>query len=252
MTEKAGHALRGLASYGPTQGAAALSAASSAAIAALGGWGAAQCAIALGAGIMSLIAWAMLAQRSNGYGQHLRKRHEARSAKHKETIKALDEALKEIGARQGAEQLALIERKMQTLRSVLLQRLDEGEITFHRYLRTAEQVYLSGLDNLNELKVASTALAAIDTAYLARRAGETSNEAERSAIAERVGHAKALNTKIEGLLTQNEQIMSALDATTVALAQTQIGPGAAAIDADSAMGELARLAARTKRYQHQG
>ena len=189
-----------------------------------------------------------MAMRSKAYAHHLRKRHEMRTGAHREKVATLRDALIGTAGVKSAEQLNLIEHKMATLRAVLLERLDAGELTFHRYLRTAEQVYLSGLDNLNEIKVAATARQAIDTSYLARSAQDAKTDTERAAIAERAGHAKSLDEKIDTLTAQNEQIMSALDATTTAMAHTQMNAGGATLDADSAMAELARLAERTARY----
>lgn len=243
--------LRGLVSYTPTRIVLAINAASVATFAWYYEWDPVACAAGLAAVAFSVTAWVIITLRSRDYAHHLRRTHEARTRAHREKIDALRNGLAATGASKGVEQLDLIERKMDTLRTVLLERLDAGEITFHRYLSTAEQVYLSGLDNLNEIKIAGTARRAIDSAYLARSANDATTEAEQAAIAERAGHAITLDEKIDTLTTQNEQIMSALDATTAAMAHTQMNAGEATVNAETAMAELARLAERTARYANQ-
>ena len=52
--------------------------------------------------------------------------------------------------------------KRNTLASVLRKRLEAGELTYARYLTTAEQVFEAALHNLHEIAVAEMSISAID------------------------------------------------------------------------------------------
>ncbi|MDX1402416.1 MAG: hypothetical protein R3245_10875, partial [Kiloniellales bacterium] len=54
--------------------------------------------------------------------------------------------------------------------------------------------------------------------------------------------------RISDLIAQNESAMTTLDRTATALAGTKTGPQLSKLDAESAMAELEKLAARVSRY----
>ena len=149
----------------------------------------------------------------------------------------------------------MLRQKLERLVEVLRHRLDEGEVTYGRYLGTAEQVYLAALDNLNEVVVTLTSLAGIDEAHLQRREteiakdGVTDKEAvELATIRQRQALLREQRTKVEDLLAENERALAVLDNTSAALAGTRTRDGHAKLSADEAIRELEALAGRTGRY----
>lgn len=155
---------------------------------------------------------------------------------------------------QPAEQLAVLPGKRQSLLSVLQRRLDSGELTYSRYLASAQQVYATALDNLHEVAVASESISTIDEGYVRRRlaelntdrADETSAARERETLERRLELRDTQRRRIAGLLAQNEAALTALDRTSTALADVPMGKRPE--DADVAMAALEELADRATKY----
>ena len=147
-----------------------------------------------------------------------------------------------------------MQQKRGSLTKVLERRLDAGELTYARYLSTAQQVYTSALDNLHEVAVAYHSISSIDEDYIGRRLAELENGTadEESAVREkeslegRLELRETQRRKISKLLAQNEAALTALDRTTTALADAPIGKKPE--DADAAMRALEELAERAAKY----
>lgn len=170
-------------------------------------------------------------------------------------VRKLEADLTRLDADQALAQLGLLRQKLDKLVEVLRHRLDEGEVTYGRYLGTAEQVYLAGLDNLHEVVVTLTSLSGMDEAYLSHRTAEIERDgitdkerAELETITRRREVMQQQRDRVEDLLTENERALTVLDNTSAALADTRIRSGHAALSADEAIRELEALAARTGRY----
>ncbi len=120
---------------------------------------------------------------------------------------------------QPAEQLAALPGKRQSLLAVLQRRLDSGELTYSRYLASAQQVYATAIDNLHEVAVASESISTIDEGYVRRRLAELKSDRadEESAVRERETLERRLELRdsqrrrIARLLAQNEAALTALD-----------------------------------------
>ena len=169
-------------------------------------------------------------------------------------LDALAAELDALDDTQPAEQLAALAQKRQSLINVLERRLDAGELTYSRYLATAQQVYTSALDNLHEVAVAAESISTIDQNYVQRRLAELSvdHADEESAVRERETLERRLELrdtqrrKIARLMAQNESALTALNRTTTALADVPIGKRPE--DADAAMAALDELADRASEY----
>lgn len=173
-------------------------------------------------------------------------------------LAALATELAEIDDPQPGEQLAALQQKRASLMKVLERRLDAGELTYARYMGTADGVYRAALDNLHEVAVAHDSISSIDETYVARRLAELDAEAvadtapdpssarERETLAQRLELRAIQKHKISRLMAQNEAALTALDRTTTALADVPIGRQPE--DADAAMAALEELAARTGMY----
>lgn len=157
---------------------------------------------------------------------------------------------------QPAEQLQALQQKRATLIKVLERRLDAGELTYARYLATAQQVYNSAIDNLREVAVAHQSIDSIDEAYIDRRWAELSDDdsdsesadRERSSLEGRRELRRSQLTRVAKLMAQNEAALTALDRTTTALADAPIGKRPE--DAEAAVAALEDLANRASKYAH--
>lgn len=176
----------------------------------------------------------------------------------------LSDAIASVQGISGAEQYALQLReqfeganaKYLTFRELLSAKFDPGEITFGRYLKSAEHLYFSVLD---EAQNAATSLAGLQTIDLDLvRARTRALKRVRAPSDAEVKELEALETRLElrekelghirELLSTNEQSLTTLALAGTALTRLQTEDGRTALDADTAMQELEELASRTNRY----
>ena len=212
-------------------------------------------AAALGLGLVSLLAWSLLFVRSPRFQARLHGISDLGPATG-DKLEALLGDFEEMAYEQGATQAKMLNEKFENLSDVLNRRLSDGELTYARYLGMAEQVYLSGLDNLHEVAVALRSIRTIDPDRIRTRLAEL--EAAGSASAERRKESAALQERkelhtaqqqrVDQLIAQNEAAMTVLDKTATALAETKTGKGQASIDADTAIAGLERLAKQAGAY----
>lgn len=159
-------------------------------------------------------------------------------------------------AEQGATQFKMIQSCFENLKTILAEKLNPGELTYSRYLGTAEQVYLSVLDNLQNIATLLKSIRTIDEDYLEERMGSLkamkklseTDEKELEALDERKKLRQDQLQKIDDLLTHNEEALTDLDQTTTSLAAVQTVQGRAKVDLESAMKELEELAQRSQKY----
>src|SRR5205814_2039077 len=83
--------------------------------------------------------------------QHYADLHEAFEKLKQQKSAALAADLKKLGCKRGQTQVAQFEDKFQNLLAVFRRVLSENELTFSRVMGTAEQVYRSGLENLDRV-----------------------------------------------------------------------------------------------------
>ena len=211
------------------------------------------------AGIASAALWVGLLAHSPAFVARLHGLGPTRGRRGVGPTAVLSE-LEGVGSTQGVAQLQMLMHKRDALAQVLQRRLDSGEMTYARYLATAEQVYLAAMDNLHDIAVALTSASGIDQAYIDQRlraihAGIQSGTAqaqtqtrERETLEARRSLLDDQLARVAALFAQNESAMTALDNTTAALAETRTTEGRARVGAEAAMAELERLAATTSRY----
>ena len=169
-------------------------------------------------------------------------------------LELLEAELAALPDSQPAEQLVALQQKRQSLVNVLERRLDAGELTYSRYLATAQQVYSSALHNLHEVAVAYESISSIDEGYIDRRLAELASDdsddeavlRERTTLESRREIRTSQRRRIAQLLAQNESALTALNRTTTALADVPIGRRPE--DADAAMAALDELADRASNY----
>lgn len=211
---------------------------------------------ALAMGVALLLVWPLFLLRSPGFLAKLYEAPESLRRDKMARLSQLEDELHDVGSKQGLEQLRVLEQKMKSLNDVLKRRLNAGEVTYGRYLGTAEQVYLAALDNLHDVAIALTSIGGIDRDYVESRLRELARNStlgdeqrrETSSLEERRVLLERQERQVSDLLARNEAAMTALDNTAAALAETRTAKGRASMDADVAMRELEQLAERARKY----
>lgn len=212
--------------------------------------------LAGGFGLLSLGLWAHFLLRSKALVQERYMLQQKAQEERLPRLEKLRGGLKEIGCDQGVAQLDLLKRKFEAMSAVLMQRLNAGELTYSRYLDTAEQVYLSAIDNLQEVEISLRSVSTIDSKELEGRLAELrgngvhhgSSQQEIATLEERRSlHTRQVD-KVAYLLVQNETAMTALDHASAALADARMGKGHATIELNQALKDLDQLARRAGSY----
>jgi len=158
---------------------------------------------------------------------------------------------------QGIEQLDHIQKRFTTLKEILSDKLDRGELIYSRYLGVAEQVYLSVLDNLKDLIPILKGAGAIDTGYVSQRLNElrrlenpTGADLEEVAtLTQRMSLRDRQLQKASVLLTRNEEAMTHMDDAIAAIANMDTDKARASLTMESAIEELQRLARVTQQFK---
>jgi hypothetical protein len=173
-------------------------------------------------------------------------------------LRDLEDDLKQSGVKTGVRQLERFQEKIAAFEEVLGDKLGPHELTHARFLGVAEQVCLSGIDNLRGIALAARGLAAIDTDYIrsriaalekggavARGGAEKEIAGLKEQLQVQAGHA----ARIEELLGQNEHALARLDVALAAVAAMRTEPDRAAVGMETAIEELARIAQRAREYR---
>ena len=157
---------------------------------------------------------------------------------------------------QGYEQFERIQDKFETISDILEKKFNPGELTHRRFLASAEEVYLSVLDNLNEIASMLNTTEAIDASYIDKRleyfkTKEDINADDQKEI-DSLNKRKSIKSKqiehINKLLSTNEQAMTSLDETMTSIASVKTKQGASQ-DIEQTIGQLERLAKSAKKYE---
>lgn len=212
-------------------------------------------ALALGAGLLAL--WSLFINQSAHFHAHLYDLPDQAGPRDPAHLDRLRTNLQSVRSQQGMEQLQLLGEKLETVQSVLKSRLNAGELTFGRYIATAEQVYLNGIDHLRDVHVSLTSVATIDQERIDGRLVELNRDPllgeaqarEMTSLKERKNLRKRQLEKVSHLLADNEELLTALDNVATSLADARIGKGHATMTANEALNELARLADSANKYE---
>jgi len=159
-------------------------------------------------------------------------------------------------ADQGAEQFKMVKERFDNLQDILSEKLNQGELTFIRYAGTAEQVYLSVLDNLRTVVSLFKSISTIDENYIQMRLRELgkmkkltkADEQEIATLNERKQLRDTQLEKINVFLTQNEEAMTEMNKAAVAIAEMKTDKSTVSVDIETARKELEELAKRANLY----
>ena len=159
--------------------------------------------------------------------------------------------LKRLGCKRGSQQVSQFEEKFENLRLVLSRILSEGEMTYTRFLATAETVFKSGIENLDRIITILTNLSDTDREGLRREIDEFENNKRRTGAEDRMLAALKERAKlyddgqdeVANLLASNEEALTEIDKAGIAVGR--IKTSSANSDLESAMGDLISLIRRT-------
>ena len=159
-------------------------------------------------------------------------------------------------AKQTLKQFKMISSSFETIRSTLSDKLKPAEITYGRYLSSAEQVFLAVLDNAVAIGAILKAMKGIDTEYIQERllaleklaSPDEADREEHKTILERRGLYDDQVSKLNRLITKNEIAITEMDKMCAALSDLKTVRGQANVDIESAISEMEQLAKRVKTY----
>ncbi|WP_321493443.1 hypothetical protein [uncultured Desulfobacter sp.] len=197
-------------------------------------------------------------------GQYINELNKRLKAHEKEVLQNLEKDLNALstveGARdmalQGVQQFSKIKVKYQNVRDLLEEKFSTNEMTFARFLGSAEQVYLGTLDNLRQVAATLKSLSSIDLSYIRQKLDELSEKTEKKAadLTEIEALQKRLSLWEEqiglanDLLAKNEEAMTKMEETTFAVSSLKTGSAFGETDLESAMAQLQELARQAPIY----
>lgn len=217
-------------------------------------------AIAIGAGGIGLAMGGWLFEyfgRHKKYSMlYLEKLHRQMLQQRVDKLRQIESDLHSIKANEALQQLKLFSAKFDNFTAILAKKFDPGELTYARYLGIAEQVFLAGLDNLENYYLTIKSVSAVDLRSLTARldqlngqADQAKHEGEITALTKRLDLYHQQQHKVHQIQQQNETALTELDFVTTKLADVQTKKGMADLDMENAMQELARMASRAEQYR---
>lgn len=171
-------------------------------------------------------------------------------------LQDLEKDLAAVKAKEAIAQLERFGEKLATFEDVLDDKLDRKELTFARFMGIAEQVYLSGLDNLRQVAAARKSGSTVDEGYIRGRikalkgAGELSKAKrdELMGLEKQLELAARHGASVEELLAQNEQALAQMDAALAAITDMKTGAAHSSVGMETAMSDLQHIANRAHTY----
>ena len=158
---------------------------------------------------------------------------------------------------QGAKQMDQFQHKFDTLVEILNTKFDESQLTYSRYYGIAQEVFLSGIDNLTSILMALKTLKSIDINYINERLLALDKEKDKSlpiqkeydALQRSLGSHKEQEELVKELLAENESAMTQIDEATIAISKIERTlDKEGEIDMENSMKSLQEMTHRTKDY----
>lgn len=169
-------------------------------------------------------------------------------------LKHLENELQDIENEQAVNQVKLFRSKYNNFHSILDRKLDVTELTYNRYLSIAEQVFLNGLDNLENAAITLKSISTIDTQRIGNELKKlehenTSNSTQRmNELKMRLALRDKQLNRVSELLLTNEKALTQLDHVATKIANIDTKQSRAHVDMEDAMEELRRLISRAEHY----
>lgn len=167
----------------------------------------------------------------------------------------LAEELVDHDCQKGVEQLEQFQRDFDSLVELLGSKLDTQEVTYKRYYGMAQEVFLSGVDNLRKVLNSLMSISEIDVDEIKGRLAvlkrslkdDLDARVEIDALNERLNIRKAKIEKVKALLLENEGAITGLERTAAAIADLDTGQDEGKIDMEQSMEDLMRIVNRAKK-----
>lgn len=159
-------------------------------------------------------------------------------------------------ADQALHQFDLIRDSFQNFQHILSEKLDSKEITFHRFLMTGEQVNLAVLDSLQNIATRLKSISAVDPDYIKQRMKaleklqkvEPTDESEFKTLTARAELRQEQMSKVNELLTFNEEALTQLARANAAVVEMRGKGGISSMELTDATAELELIAKRAKSF----
>lgn len=157
-------------------------------------------------------------------------------------------------AEQGREQFERAHIVRDAISELLTMKLNVNELTFHHFLASAEQAYLSILDNLKDVVAALKSANSIDPTELKKRISQyvkikqlsATDIEEKETLEERLQLWNNQMERVDGILAKNEKVITAMENISSRVAEWHTDQHFAASNVESTIAELQELA----RYAH--
>jgi hypothetical protein len=174
-----------------------------------------------------------------------------------EKRKNLKEHLNTFGEKRAVLQLDQFDKKFEVLVEVLNQKFETTQLTYQRYYGIAKEVYLSGIDNLNNIVISIKTMKSIDLDYINFSLSEIEKKdknnmavkKELDALLRSKESYSNLQDKIENILAENETALTQIEQTTIAISEiTRSKNNEAQTDMENSMKALEEMALRSTYY----
>lgn len=190
---------------------------------------------------------ALSVKHLNELRKHLQQEREQR-------LKQLAEDLKALDCEAGSIQMENLRAKYTSFVRVVEDKYSPHEITFGRYLGIAEQIYLAGVDHLDQVVIALKSVQSIDREYIQKQMqhldqnGIENSHDDYDALNARLQLLDETLQHVDSLLVENEKAMTQLVQTGARLAKVKTDPKEAKMEMDQAMQELSYVAESMDRH----
>lgn len=198
--------------------------------------------------------WEFFAKGNDHASRFIQRCRDELEQKRRQALGQLQKDLEQAGDTQGLKQIQLFKDKYENFVDILGRKLEPTELTYQRYLTIAEQVFLGGLDNLENAALAMKSVSAVDEKHIQTELLNL-DQSNSEAAKQKTGELKARLTlresqllRASALLLENEQALTQLDHVTTKIAEIKTQQGRAQLDLEHAMNELQHLIVRSENY----
>jgi hypothetical protein len=171
----------------------------------------------------------------------------------------LQQSLEAYGNKHACEQLEQFQIKIRVFIEILdIKFPDKNQLTYNRYYTISQEVFLSGIDNLNEVLLMHKTLDAIDLDYIERslqrlERKEQDDATKRERISLLQSKQKFLDQQqdIKNLMAQNEEALGKLDEAIVQVQDIKRSANnESQLDMEASIEQLHRIAQQSYKFSH--
>jgi hypothetical protein len=171
----------------------------------------------------------------------------------------LQRSLEAYGNKHAGEQLEQFQMKIKVFIEILDMKFpDKNQLTYNRYYTIAQEVFLSGIENLNEVMLIHKTLDAIDIDYIERslqrlekREQDDATKRERSSLQQSRQQYHDQQQDIINLMAQNEEALSKLDEAIVQVQDIKRSANnEGRLDMEASMEQLHNMAQQSYKFSH--